>query len=140
MRPMGNIPNVTPGITKGPVAVVVAAAPVVDTDGTAVVVAVWLFWKTPVTKLASVSDRTELIVVPSCAGPVRVTTGIVAIIIAVLGIISVASSHVASFAYMFVREPIEASTCPMNDISETIIGASRSVSTADRRMGGQDTI
>ena len=118
----------------------VAAAPAVETDGTAVVVVVWLFWKTPVTKLASVFDRTELIVVPSCAEPVSVTTGIVAIIIADLGIISVASSQVTSMAYMFVREPIEASTCPINDISETIIGASRSVSTADRRMGGQDTI
>jgi hypothetical protein len=39
MRPMGNIPNVTPGIMNEPAAVVVAAVPAVDTNGKAAVVA-----------------------------------------------------------------------------------------------------
>jgi hypothetical protein len=91
MRPTGKIPRATPGYVNG--AAVVPAEGCVATAGSDAAVVVMLgggmSMNTPVTKDASVFDRVVLSTVPFAKVPERVTTGMTAIIIAVLLLISI---------------------------------------------------
>jgi len=123
---MGKMPRVTPGRTNGPADVVAdAGADDADVaDGAADATSVITSENTPVTKDACVLSSIVSNIVPSCAMALRVTSGMTAIIMAVV------------FVYM----PIESSTCPEKFMSESMTGVSLRRNPNDRRSGGHDTI